>query len=177
MASQKFRDLVHYVCWKCEDPSQLGATKLNKILWFVDTFTYRRDGVSLTGERYVKRQFGPVPYSMLPALTKLREEGKIFIREPHAEFQPREYVALMAPNTAAFSEKDVRFIDAVIDTICKSHTATSISEFSHDQIWAAAQMGEEIPLYAVLAATPGEITDADMAWADTVIEAAVGAAV
>ncbi len=90
MATQKFRDLVHYVCWKCEDPSQLGATKLNKIAWFADVYAYRRDGVSMTGESYVKRQFGPVPRSILPTLALLQREGKLVVRDTQLEYQPRE---------------------------------------------------------------------------------------
>lgn len=38
--AEKFKALVHYICWKVEDPRQLGATKLNKILWFSDVLTY-----------------------------------------------------------------------------------------------------------------------------------------
>jgi hypothetical protein len=30
---EKFKSLVHYVCWRCmDDPSKLGSVKLNKIL-------------------------------------------------------------------------------------------------------------------------------------------------
>lgn len=38
--AEKFKALVHYICWKVEDPRQLGATKLNNILWFSDVLTY-----------------------------------------------------------------------------------------------------------------------------------------
>jgi hypothetical protein len=58
--NKKFSNLVHYICYKCDDPSQLGATKLNKILWYCDMFSYRWNSESMTGENYIKRQFGPV---------------------------------------------------------------------------------------------------------------------
>ncbi len=169
MSTQKFRDLIHYVIWKCEDPSLLGSTKLNKIPWYVDTYAYRRDGASITGETYVKRQYGPVPKSILETLRTLGEEGKIFEREPRAEYQPKEFVALTAPDMSAFAERDLRLLDAVIQEICWNHTATSISGASHDQIWKAAALGETIPLYAVLAAEPAEVTEEDMDWADGVL--------
>jgi hypothetical protein len=68
-----------------------------------------------------------------------------------------------------FSETEREIIDNVIAWVCDAHTATSISDLSHDAIWEAADEGEEIPLYAVLAATPGAITQADMDWADKIV--------
>ena len=170
MSSQKFRDLVHYICWRCEDPAQLGATKLNKITWVIDTYTYRRDGRSLTGETYIKQQFGPVARSMLPTLAKLGAEGKLLQRAPLTEFQSREFVATTAPDMSLFSKQDLRLIDAVIDQVCRNFTATSISTYSHDEIWEAAEIGEEIPMYAVLAANPGDITQDDIAWGEEVVK-------
>jgi hypothetical protein len=170
MASQKFRDLVHYICWRCEDPAQLGATKLNKIPWIIDTYLYRRDGRSLTGETYIKQKFGPVARSMLPTLAGLGAEGKIQQRTPSTEFQSREFVATTAPDMSLFSEQDLCLIDAVIDQVCRNFTATSISAYSHDEIWEAAEIGEEIPIYAVLAANPGNVTRDDILWGQEVIK-------
>jgi Protein of unknown function (DUF4065) len=170
MASQKFMDLVHYICWRCEDPRQLGATKLHKIAWFIDTYTYRRVGQSLTGETYIKRQFGPTARAMLPTLAQLSAEGKIAERPRQSPYDPREFHSLRDPDTSRFSAEDIAIIDAVIADVCAKFSATSISEYSHDQIWEAAEIGEEIPLYAVLAGIPAEVTDEDMAWADGMIE-------
>jgi hypothetical protein len=169
MATQKFKELIHYICWKCDDPAQLGATKLNKIPWFVDTLAYRVDGAGLTGETYIKRQFGPVPKNILSVLSELEKEGKIVTREPLVAYQPREHVAITPPDISLFSERELRLIDLVIEDVCKHHTSGSISELSHDQIWAAAALGEEIPLYATLAANAGEITEKDYAWADSIV--------
>ena len=36
MDQEKFDALVHYICARCEDPTSLGATKLNKIMWYSD---------------------------------------------------------------------------------------------------------------------------------------------
>jgi hypothetical protein len=169
MASQKFVDLVHYICWRCEDPRQLGATKLHKIAWYIDTYIYRRDGQSLTGETYVKRQFGPTARAMLPTLAQLSAEGKIEERQRVSEYDPQEFHSLREPDKSRFSDEDLRIIDAVIRDVCAKFSATSISEYSHDQVWEAAEIGEELPLYTVLSGTAGEITNEDMAWADSVI--------
>ena len=80
MNRSKFKALVHYVIGKT-DSSRLGAIRLNKILWYVDTLTYRAEGASVTGGAYVKRQFGPVPKQILSMLGELEHENAIVIRE------------------------------------------------------------------------------------------------
>lgn len=52
----KFDRLVHYIIDKHEGPSKLDAAKLNKVLWYADTFAYRLNGKTISGEKsYVKR--------------------------------------------------------------------------------------------------------------------------
>lgn len=169
MNRSKFKALVHYVIAK-SDSSRLGSIRLNKILWYVDTLTYRAGGESVTGGAYVKRQFGPVPKHILSMLGELEHEDSIVIRERERFGYPmKDYVALTDPDTSSLSAKEIALVDEISDLICNSHTAESISELSHDQIWEAANIGEEIPMSAVLASTPGEITQDVLNWGDTII--------
>ena len=71
---EKFKLLVHYICWRCsDDPSRLGAVKLNKTLWVADFTAYYEFGQAITGAGYVKRQHGPVPRVILPVLRELEQ--------------------------------------------------------------------------------------------------------
>ena len=162
---EKFRTLVHYICWKCKDPAALGSTKLNKVLWLSDLLWYRETGVPITGATYVKRQFGPVPRAILPALQKLKEEGSITEEETNYHgFPKKEYRAHKKPRTSGFSSKQLDMIDKVITYVCAGHTAKSISDQTHNHVWEAAKDGEEIP-YATVFANPGRLNDKDRAWA------------
>ena len=38
----KFKSAIHYVCYKADDPSVLGAIKLNKVLWYSDAIGARQ---------------------------------------------------------------------------------------------------------------------------------------
>jgi hypothetical protein len=166
------KELSHYICWRVEDPAKLGATKLNKALWFSDTIAYRLNGRSITNASYVKRQFGPVPRRILPVLDELHQEGKVVVRERrHFQYTLRELVALQPPADDMFSAQEVEIIDTVVAWICDNHTASSISELTHDSVWETANNGEEIPMYAVLGAMEGEITEEDKAWASRIIAA------
>jgi hypothetical protein len=50
MASNQNRlaGVTHYVIERCE-PAKLGATRLNKILWYSDVLYYRHHGCTITG--------------------------------------------------------------------------------------------------------------------------------
>jgi len=167
MDREKFKTLVHYVCAKCEDPSLLGATKLNKILWYSETFAFLNFGHPISGARFVKRQFGPAPTAILPILAELAEEKAIAIKDvSFYGFPKREFLSLKAPSIEGqFLAQEIAIVDGVIDAICNDHTAKSIMQLSHDDIWEMASIGEELPLYTALAER-GEVTEEDVQWAD-----------
>src|SRR5438552_3689164 len=96
---EKLKALVHYVAARCEDPRVLGSIKLNKVLWLSDLHSYVTTGTPITGERYIKRQFGPVAASMVGILTELQQEEKLIVREieaPNGKIKT-DYIALKRP--------------------------------------------------------------------------------
>jgi hypothetical protein len=162
----KFKSLVHYVCWRCNrDPSKLGAVKLNKALRVADFTSYYKTGEPITGARYVKRQFGPVPSVIVQVLNELESEGAIRTREvPFHGFTKKQYNVLVEPDESAFTLPEIEIVEAAINLVCQEHTATSISERSHDHIWKVAENGEEIPYFTIFS-VPGDITEDERSWA------------
>lgn len=167
----RLKALVHYVCDQCPDPTMLGATKLNKVLWYVDTIAYRKIGQTISGETtYIKRQFGPVPKRILKTLEGLENDGSIVIKNvPSLGGSRREFISLKPSSHSMFTDQERLIIDQVVDVICRDHTAASISELSHDAIWEAAELGEEIPVYAVLASRAAPIEKRHRDWAGKIM--------
>lgn len=72
--------VVHYIVGHTE-PSLLGATKLNKVMWHADVLHYRRYGKTITGQMsYVRLQNGPVPNGIYQTLEALKDDGAIVER-------------------------------------------------------------------------------------------------
>jgi Protein of unknown function (DUF4065) len=173
----KFTDLVHYICAKVTDPSLLGAIKLNKVLWFSDTIAFAEIGESITGVQYIKQKFGPVPKPILPVINGLVRDGILRVEEVfYYGHSKRQFVSVREPVTSSFTEKQLQIVDFVIAAITTRHTAASISDLTHDDIWKLAQIGEEIPHKAMFASKLGEITENDIAWAKSRLQAASQAA-
>jgi hypothetical protein len=163
---KRFKSLVHYICSKCPDRNLLGATKLNKILWYSDALSLETRGTPITRETYIKRQFGPVPQHILDVIAKLEQEGAIAVKNtPFHSYEKREFVSLTQPDISMFTPEEISLIDDVIGEICFNHTATSISLASHDRIWELAEIGDELPLETIFASDLDEVTEADVAWA------------
>lgn len=172
MASEKFKGLVHYVVHECSGhPDRLGAIRLNKSLWFADVFAYKTQGVPISNERYVKRQMGPVPAHILEAIRELQADGKIVVREPAHQYDTRKYISVAQPDDAILSDDERSIATSAMEAVC-GFSANAISELTHDMIWDAAEMGEDIPLHATLASAAGEITGEVLSWANGFIEEA-----
>lgn len=168
---EKFKELVHYVCSAGVDPSLLGATKLNKILWLSDLLSYLNNGRSLTGELYLKRQYGPVPGHILSVLEELEADGKVSVRKlTQYGFPKTEYISFEAPDLDWLSDAQKKLVDDVIADICHNYTAGSIRDFSHTQVYDAAKTGENIPHFAMLMVGMGEINEDDIQWAHGFLE-------
>jgi hypothetical protein len=163
----KLKTLVHYVCWKVKNPADLGAIKLNKVLWVSDIRAFVQLGKPITGERYVKRQFGPVPFSILTIVRELQAEHKLVVRQAESFGNPKtDYIALTRPSiNPIFTPDEISLVDDAIEFVCQKHTAMGISDKTHDVIWKLAELGEEIPYEAMLASALGEVTKEDLEWA------------
>ena len=164
----KLKALVHYVIARCEDPNMLGSIKLNKVLWVSDLSAHVRWGQPITGEHYVKQQFGPVA-STVGILQELQAEKKIVVRERQVFGGTKtDYIALADPAITQFSADEISIVDKAIDFVCLQHTAMSISDRTHDLIWELAEIGEQIPYEAMWASRLDGVTKEDVKWAQEV---------
>ena len=161
----KFKTLVHYVCSQSPNRLSLGKTKLNKILWFAEREAYLRSGKPISGVKFIKLPYGPVPEVIDEVLGQLEVENALFVRNSEWNGRPKkDFISRREPSLSGFTSEEVSIINKAISTICNEHTATSISKKSHDEIWELAEIGEELPLYAAFG-RPGELRPEDALWA------------
>ncbi len=112
--------VAHYVIAR-SDVRKLGATKLNKVLWYADLEAYRRLGHSITGQRsYEKRQHGPVPNKIVVSLRRLERAGKIATRDVAISGgrTVREHIWLKQPDLSAFTADEIDILNEAIGWVC-----------------------------------------------------------
>jgi len=149
---------------------ELGATKLNKVLWFADCEFFRRHGRSLTGETdYVRLDFGPCPERMPDVLAALKRQGAV-VESPRriANFTQRAFTSVTEPNLERFTAEEVDILLTVALEIVPL-SARQASDLSHDDLWEATAPGGRMSVEAgsvrVTAPTPDVIAWAKAAFA------------
>lgn len=162
---EKFKDVVHYVCSKCES-SRLGAVKLHKVLYFSDMIRFAWSGEPITGAVYRKRPFGPTADALLPAIRELEATQRISVEDQdYFGYRKRVFRSHAEPDTSRLSADEIELLDEAIDFVCQGNTARSISDFSHNHVWERTDSGEPIPYYTAFDLYPVEISEEVMAWA------------
>jgi len=102
----------------------------------------------------------------------LQQSGALVQRVGNCNgYAQKQFIALSPADISVFSAEQISLVDSILDAICSNHTATSISELSHDLVWEVAAIGEEIPMAAAaFGGNVGEIDENDMSWAHNEVD-------
>lgn len=109
----KFKQIVLYIINKI-NKKQLGNVKLNKILWFADLAKCDNTGYSITGEKYIRQNYGPVATHLPQALEELEREDKAITIERETPDTMILYTPVKKADILTFKD-DIVYIDEVIE--------------------------------------------------------------
>lgn len=134
----KLRNLLLAIAWN-PSVSNLGLTKLWKLIYFVDVAALRERGSTITGSEFVKYPYGPVPSRGEKQLKKLRREKLIETKQGSIGLHMQTFVtAVGKPDMSVFSREEAAVIERVCQELGKK-TAKELSEMSHEEpAWARA---------------------------------------
>ncbi|HMN82121.1 MAG TPA: Panacea domain-containing protein [Burkholderiaceae bacterium] len=165
--SDRLKPMIHFVVQHAR-PDLLGATKLNKVLWFADVMHYRQHGRTISWRtHYTKNTFGPVPPGSLAALAELKRESQIVERSVATPAGPRrEFVWLHPADLSVFAQTEIEVLHEVI-AWASTITAKEISDLTYDALWEETEMGRPMSV-AAASVTPCEPDEEDIAWAEAV---------
>lgn len=163
--TEKLRNLILYLSKKSENDSKFGSMKLNKLLFFIDFYFYRRTGKSLTGEIYQKIQKGPAPKAMLPLLDEMKSAGELdLIRGSYFGFLQRRPHALREPDLSVFSNAELEIADEVIERF-KGHNGTEISKEAYEEFNIKSFSEKESIPYTIALVDYKGFTPEELEWA------------
>lgn len=111
-SQKRLEEAILYIAGVCERDDAFAMTRLNKILFEADFYSYRTRGVPITGASYQALQNGPAPRAMLPRLTELQEKSQLRIREvDYQGLTQHRPIALRDADLAVFDAKDIAILD------------------------------------------------------------------
>ena len=145
MSVAKFKNVLLYFLEKCAGKPNVGETVLYKLLYFADFNYYELYEEHLSGARYRKLPYGPVPKrfeSMVYAMIEKLELKKI--KTEYYERKQTRYLPLVKPDLTSLRASEKEVIDRVIEQM-SDWSAATISNYSHNDLpWKATKEGEEI---------------------------------
>lgn len=142
---KKFKNTLLYFLERCAGKPNVGETVLYKLLYFSDFNYYELYEEHLSGARYRKLPFGPVPHRLDSIINQMIETGEIErIKVPYFDKVQTKYIPLVSADLKTINGAEKKVIDKVIEQF-GDWSATAISNYSHkDMPWLATKEGEEI---------------------------------
>jgi transcriptional regulator with XRE-family HTH domain len=141
----KFKNVLLYILERCAGKPNVGETVLYKLLYFSDYNYYELYEEHLTGAKYRKLPFGPVPQKMDQVIKQMIDAGQLQrVKTEYHGYPQTRYLPLIKANLTELKASEKETIDRVIDQM-SDWSASAISNYSHKDLpWLASKEGEEI---------------------------------
>lgn len=142
---KKFKNVLLYILERCAGKPNVGETVLYKLLYFTDFNYYELYEEHLTGAKYRKLPYGPVPKRFDTIINQMIEKGQLQrVKSSFHGFPQTRYLPLEKADLTELKASEKEVIDRVIEQM-SDWSATAISNYSHkDMPWLASKDGEEI---------------------------------
>lgn len=153
---KKFQELVLHIARLSQGDKRFGATKLNKLLFYMDFGSYRLFGTPITGATYQHLPAGPAPRQLLEVRNYLVDCGDAVIEDrPYFNGNQKRIVANREPDLSSFTEQELAVVEDVIDEFW-TFDARTISDYSHQEwSWRVTEDYEDISYhYALVSSEP-----------------------
>ena len=141
----KFKNVLLYILERCAGKPNVGETALYKLLYFSDFNYYELYEEHLTGAKYRKLPYGPVPQKLDSIVLQMIDKGQLQrVKTAYHGFPQTRYLPLVKADLTELKASEKEVIDRVIEQL-SDWSAASISNYSHkDMPWLASKEGEEI---------------------------------
>lgn len=141
----KFKNVLLYMLERCAGKPNVGETVLYKLLYFSDFNYYELYEEHLTGAKYKKLPYGPVPQKLDTIIAEMIENGQIQrVKTDYHGYPQTRYLPLVKADLTELRASEKETIDRVIEQM-GDWSASTISNYSHgDKPWKASTDGEEI---------------------------------
>jgi transcriptional regulator with XRE-family HTH domain len=141
----KFKNVLLYILERCAGKPNVGETVLYKLLYFSDFNYYELYEEHLTGAKYRKLPYGPVPQKLDTIIGQMIEKGQLQrVKTEYHGYPQIRYLPLEKADLTELRASEKEIIDKVIEQM-SDWSAAMLSNYSHgDKPWKASKDGEEI---------------------------------
>lgn len=144
-SSKKLDNLILYLSSKVKFNC---LKKIAKLLYFIDFTNFEATSKSLTGLKYQKYTYGPMPYNYYSLLKDIQKRGLIELKEKRLVSSVPIYVFPKAkPNLKVFSKNELDLVTSITEKF-KNLTAGELEKIAKEEPpYLMVGHKEEIPDY------------------------------
>jgi uncharacterized phage-associated protein len=141
----KFKNVLLYILERCAGKPNVGESVLYRLLYFSDFNYYELYEEHLTGAKYRKLPYGPVPQNLDTIIGQMIEKGQLQrVKTEYHGYPQIRYLPLVKADLTELRASEKEIIDRVIAQM-SDWSAAAISNYAHkDMPWLASKEGEEI---------------------------------
>jgi len=141
----KFKNVLLYILERCAGKPNVGETVLYKLLYFSDFNYYEMYEEHLTGAKYRKLPFGPVPQKLDTIINQMINAGLLQrVKTEYHGFPQTRYLPLEKADLTELKASEKEIIDRVIEQM-SDWSAAMISDYSHKDLpWEVTEEGKDI---------------------------------
>jgi transcriptional regulator with XRE-family HTH domain len=141
----KFKNVLLYILERCAGKPNVGETVLYKLLYFSDFNYYELYEEHLTGAKYRKLPYGPVPQKLDSIIAQMIDKQQLQrVKTEYHGYPQTRYLPLQKANLMELKASEKEVIDAVINQM-SDWSASAISNYSHKDLpWEVTEDGQDI---------------------------------
>ncbi len=141
----KFKNVLLYILERCAGKPNVGETVLYKLLYFSDFNYYELYEGHLTGAKYRKLPYGPVPQKLDLIIQQMIDQNKLQrVKTDYHGYSQTRYLPLEKADLTELKASEKEVIDRTVEQM-SDWSASAVSNYSHkDMPWLATKEGEVI---------------------------------
>lgn len=141
----KFKNVLLYILERCAGKPNVGETVLYKLLYFSDFNYYELYEEHLTGAKYRKLPYGPVPQKLDTIINQMIDKRQLQrVKTDYHGYPQIRYLPLEKANLTELMASEKEIIDRVIEQM-SDWSAAAISNYSHKDLpWEVTEEGQDI---------------------------------
>ncbi len=149
----KYKNLMLYLASRVGAWPNIGETAFYKLIYFIETLSYSKNKTTITGERFLRRQYGPVPASFQAITEEMINSGELDkVRGRYFTYMQTKYLPRVEATGLTAEERST--IDTIIARL-GTESATYLSNLSHeDKPWLEAEDNGYVDLTLILDTEP-----------------------
>jgi uncharacterized phage-associated protein len=120
------------------------STKMNKLLFYTDFYSYKTLGYGMTGLAYKAIQYGPVPFNWNVLYGSMEDVESEIISFPSGN-SGEQLVSAIQPDMSTFSAEELNILNDIVSKF-GSLTANQLSELSHSEDAWLHYVGTSFPI-------------------------------